>query len=419
VRRLLLLALLLICAGAAPTSADDALRIVAIVNDDAISQFDLLARVRMAIVSSNLEDTAEVRQRLSAQVLRTLIDERLKMQEAKKQGVGVSDGEVNDRIAGLARQNGLSQPDFEMVLKKNGIPLEALSEQIKVEIVWVKLAQRKLRPLVNITDGEIDAELARITAAQGKPESLVAEIFLPVESADQDGQVRQNGERLIQQLREGAPFPSMAREFSASATAAGGGLIGWVRPGQLEEPMDKIAQQLGQGEVSDLIRGVGGYHILTVVDRRIAGQVKPEDGRVTMAQLLLPLPRDPTPSDIDATSQKARDAVQKAANCDDVAAAAKSSGSTAPGQLTDVPIGQLPDALRKLAINLPLGRASEPMRIGRVIGVFMVCDRDTSDSGGAPTRLTIADRLARERLDLLARGYLRDLRRQAYIEIRN
>jgi peptidyl-prolyl cis-trans isomerase SurA len=420
VRRPLLLVLVLAVLGfAAPAIAADAMRIAAIVNDEAISQLDLVARVRMAILSSNLEDTPEVRQRLAAQVLRTLIDERLKLQEATKQGVAVSGAEVSERLAQLARQNGLSQADFETVLKKNGIPPEALTDQIKTEIAWLKLAQRKLRPLVRISEEEIDAELARIAATQGKPESLVAEIFLPVESADQDAQVRQNGERLIQQLREGAPFPAIARQFSGSATAAGGGVIGWVRPGQLEDALDKVAQQLGQGEVSNLIPVVGGYQILTVVDRRIAGQVTTEEGRVSLAQLLLPLPQDPSAADIDFVAQKARAATQKTASCDDLAALAKSAGSAGPGQLSDVAIGQLPDALRRVVTNLPVGRVSEPIRLGRVVGVFMVCSRDDAGDSGAPNRLNIADRLARERLDQLARGYLRDLRRQAYIEIRN
>jgi peptidyl-prolyl cis-trans isomerase SurA len=420
VRRIVLLALALTVLGiAAPVrAAEDALRIAAVVNDDAISQFDLVARIRMAIVSSNLEDTPEVRQRLAQQVLRSLIDDRLKVQEATKQGVTVTSAEVNERIAQLAQQNGMSTADFERVLSGNGIPIDALSDQIRSELAWIKLAQRRLRPLVNITDGEIDAELARIAANQGKPESLVAEIFLPVEQGDSDEQVRQNGERLIQQLREGAPFPAIARQFSGSATAAGGGVVGWVRPGQLEDALDKTVQQLGQGEVSNLIRVTGGYQILTVVDRRITGEVKPEEGRVTLAQLLLPLPKDPGPQDVDAASQKARAATQKASSCDELVGIAQQTRSAGPGQIKDVAIGQLPESLRKLALSLPVGRLSEPVRLGRVVGVFMVCNREDS-SGGGPSRTDIADRLTRERLDLLARGYLRDLRRAAYIEIRN
>ncbi len=418
-RLLLLLAALAVLAVVPPGAAQDALRIAAVVNDEAISQLDLAARIRMAIVSSNLDDSAEVRQRLAPQILRTLIDDRLKMQEAKRQGITVSDADVDSRIDQLAQQNGMSRADFEKVLAGNGIPLDVLSDQIRTDLAWVRLAQRRLRPLVTITDSEIDAELARIAASQGKPESLVAEIFLPVESADQEEQVRQTGERLIQQIRDGAPFSAIARQFSESATAAGGGLIGWVRAGQLEEVLDKAVQQLGVGEVSPLIRSLGGYHILTVVDRRIAGQVKPEDGHVTLAQLLLPLSADPTPDELAAAEQRARTATQKAASCSDLVSVAEAEGSAGPSQLNNVAIGKLPPALRRLVLNLPVGRLSDPLRLGRVVGVFMVCSREQAGAGSPPTRLDIADRLARERLDTLARGYLRDLRRQAYIEIRN
>ncbi|MBX6320757.1 MAG: peptidylprolyl isomerase, partial [Rhodospirillaceae bacterium] len=390
-RRLLHLLIALAALGTAqPAAAQDALRIAAVVNDEAISQFDLAARIRMAIVSSNLEDTPEVRQRLGPQVLRALIDDRLKMQEAKRQGITVSDADIDSRIDQLAQQNGMTRADFERALKRSGIPPEILSDQIRTDVAWARLVQRRLRPLVTITDGEIDAALARIAANQGKPESLVAEIFLPVESPDQDEQVRQTGDRLIQQIRDGAPFAAIARQFSESATAAGGGLIGWVHPGQLEEALDKAVQQLGVGEVSPLIRGVGGYHILTVVDRRIAGEVKPEDGHVTLAQLLLPLSADPTREEVAAAEQKARTVAGKAASCGDLVSIAETEGSAGPARLNNVAIGQLPQALRRLALNLPVGRLSEPLRLGRVVGVFMVCSREHTTPGGAPTRLDIA-----------------------------
>lgn len=419
VRRVAVLAglILAVLLAAVRAEAQNTLGIAAVVNDEAISMLDLAARTRIAIVSSNLEDSAEVRQRLTPQVLRGLIDERLKAQEAVRIGVAATETEVNRRLEDLAGQNGLDIDGFRQLLARSGIMIESLVDQIRTDIAWIKLVQRRLRPQITITEEEIDAELARIAANRGKPEYLVGEIFLPVDSPQQEGQVQQTGERLLQQIREGAPFGAVARQFSASATAAGGGVIGWVRAGQLDAALDAAVQQLAPGQVSGLIRGTSGYYIVSLLDSRTTGEVRVEDGRVTIAQLLLPLPQSASAQEIAAVETAARGAAAQSSTCADLVAKAGELGSVGPGELRNIPIGELPEGLRRIAINQPVGRPSEPMNLGGAIGVFMVCERPGS-SGGAPTRLEIADRLALDRLDELARGYLRDLRRQAYIDIR-
>lgn len=416
-RFLVLVAVLVALSFSSRSEAQGTLGIAAVVNDEAISVLDLVARTRIAIVGSNLEDTAETRQRLTPQVLRGLIDDRLKSQEAARLGVRATEEEIRRRLEDLAAQNDLDLQGFRELLQRNGIMIEALIDQIRTDIVWLKLVQRRLRPQITITEDEIDAELARIAANRGKPEYLVAEIFLPVDTPQQDSQVRQTAERLLQQIREGAPFPAVARQFSAAATAAGGGVVGWVRPGQLDAALDAAVQQLAPGQVSGLVRGTSGYYLLTLLDKRITGEMRVEDGRVTMAQLILPLPQGATQKEIATAENAARDAAQQSSSCADLQAKGRELGATGPGELRNVAISELPEGLRRLAINLPVGRASQPQNLGGAIGVFMVCERSGGE-GGIPTRLEIADDLALDRLEVLASGYLRDLRRQAYIDIR-
>src|SRR4051812_39894804 len=94
-----------LCAGFRPASAQDELKIAAVVNDDVITQLDVFPRLRLAMLSARLQDTPETRQRLLPQVMRTLIDDHLKLQEAKAQGVTVGEGDVSGRIDNLARKN--------------------------------------------------------------------------------------------------------------------------------------------------------------------------------------------------------------------------------------------------------------------------------------------------------------------------
>ena len=107
-----------LAAGAPAALAQDELKIAAVVNDDVITQLDVFARLRAAMLSARLQDTPENRQNLLPNVMRSLIDDHLKAQEAKAQGVTVGDAEVNARIANLASRNNMSREDFDAIYKQ-------------------------------------------------------------------------------------------------------------------------------------------------------------------------------------------------------------------------------------------------------------------------------------------------------------
>ena len=261
-RRLLLTSLCLSCLLAVgtlhrPTAAQDSLAIAAVVNDDVISVLDLTIRTRMVIVSAHLPDDAETRNRIAPQVLRGLIDERLKMQEAKANGITVPDSAVNQRLETLASQNKMSLADFKNALQRSGILVETLMDQIRAEIAWATLVQRKFQPSVVVSDEEVDENLAELQANLGKPEYRVAEIYLGTDASTSDEEIRQTSQRLMDQLRQGGDFESLARQFSQSASAAKGGDLGWVRPGQLDPDLDAAVAGLQPGGIAGPVRSAG------------------------------------------------------------------------------------------------------------------------------------------------------------------
>src|SRR5262249_6173172 len=154
------------------------------------------------------------RRRLLPQVLRNLIDDRLKMQEAKRTNIKVNPADVERRIAMLAERNNMSRDDLEAYLKGNGILLDAVADQITTELSWARLVQRTLRPRIVISDQEINDEAARMKATQGQVEYKTYQIFLAVDAPNQEAAVRDSAERLMEQLRAGADFESLAQEFS-------------------------------------------------------------------------------------------------------------------------------------------------------------------------------------------------------------
>ncbi len=397
-------------------TAQDSLRIVAIVNDDVITALDLAKRSRIIITSSGLQDTPEVRQRLAPQVLRTLIDERLRAQETARNGVTAPEARVEARLDQLAQENNMTREQFAAVLARNGVEVDWLSEQIRNEIAWSLFIQRRFRPQVIVTDEDIDDALRRILENEGKTEYFVAEIFLGVDSPEQTDAVQQAAERLIEQLKGGGDFGAVARQFSQAASAAAGGNVGWVRPGDLAPELDAAIQQLAPGQVAGPIRSEGGFYILALRDQRQSAIVT-GSGTVSLRELLVPLPAGSTPEEADDAIARARQLTETVANCDDLAAVGAEVGPGSTALIGEATINQLPAALQPIAASQPIGDPTEPMRVANGIAIYVVCGRDLQDSGGA-SRTEIADQLVRERLDLLSRGLLRDLRRNAYVDVR-
>jgi peptidyl-prolyl cis-trans isomerase SurA len=415
VRKILALALLGVLAAARPAPAQDTLSIVAVVNEDVISALDLAMRERMAILGSHLPDTPEIRARLARQVLRGLIDERLKTQEAKRVGVRVSDEEVNRQLTQIANDNKMSVDQFAAALKQSGVLIDTLRDQIRAEIGWVKTVQRRLRGNIQIGDEQIDEALAELRDNANQPEFLVSEIFLSVDQPTQEADIKQSADRLVEQIRGGAGFAAIARQFSQSSTAASGGDLGWVRTGQLDRAVDAVLPTLAKGQISDPIHINGGFEILYLRDER-HGSTAPE-GKVTLKQAFIPLSTNASQAQRDKANQQAQMVVDQAKSCDDMTRLARSIDPTTNVDLANVDYADLPPELKPIALEQPLQTPSKPLQLATGIGVYMVCQRNIT-SGGMPSRDQIAQRLLRERLEVMARGYLRDLRRSAFIDLR-
>ena len=190
------------------------MRIAAVVNDEVISVFDLISRIRMVLLSSNLSDSDETRKKIGSQVLRSLVDEKLQLQEAKKQNVVATDEEINAALGQIEKQNNMQTGGINGFLKARGIDRSSLLNQVTASIVWAKLVRRLAAQNTEISDEEIDDALKRLKEHAGEPQSRVAEIFLAVDNPTQDAEVRATAEKLIAQMKQGARFSAIAQQFS-------------------------------------------------------------------------------------------------------------------------------------------------------------------------------------------------------------
>jgi peptidyl-prolyl cis-trans isomerase SurA len=267
--RPLCLALVVLAAFAVrPAIAQETLRIVALVNDEAITQIDVAKRTQIIVASSGLQNTPEAHLRLQPQVLRSLIDERLRQQAADREGIVVSQDRIDARMAQLAESNNMSTDDFRRALAQNRIDPAWLEEQIRTEVAWALLVNQKFRPTIVITDEDIDNARRQAQEGRGTTEYRVAEIFLSVDDPGDTDAVQESAQRLIEQLKKGVDFSAVARQFSQSASAGNGGVIGWVAPAELAPEIARAVATLDPGTVAGPIKSDGGFHILQVLDRR-------------------------------------------------------------------------------------------------------------------------------------------------------
>lgn len=243
--------------------------IAAIVNQDAITTSDLNNRMRLIAVSSGLPDTPEIRDNLARQVIGGLIEEQLMMQEAKKRDISVTQPEIDQGFDTLAAQNKIPPDKFRAMIASSGINLSTMERQIRAQIGWQKIIQKVMRPQVTVTDADIDEYLARLGSNKGKAEYLAAEIFLPVDSPEQEAETRQLAAKLVAEMRAGkAPFSKVAQQFSKAPGAGQGGNLGWIGEGQLAPELDSALRTLEKNALTDPVRMSDGYHILLLRDQR-------------------------------------------------------------------------------------------------------------------------------------------------------
>ena len=407
----------LVSVGARPAFAQNLQRIAAVVNDDVISVFDLEQRMFLVMATSGMTDSPDIRRRLQPQIMRTLIDERLQMQEAKRISAAVTDKEVDEAVGRIEKANGMPAGALYVELDHAGVGRTSLQSQVKATLSWSKVINRRLRPGLQVGDDEVDDVLARINASKGSTEYLLAEMFLSVESPDQEDEVRQRLEELVDQMRRGTSFAAMAQQFSQAASASVGGDIGWIERGQLDDDVVKAIDGLQRGSATEPLRTPSGFYIYLLRDKRVLAVSADEDATVTLAQLILPLEPDSAPGEVETQKELAQTVRETVSGCDDLKHAADELHVEYSDPASNLRIGDLNPAIRPTVINLKVGEASAPIQNDNGITLMMVCQRKDAPSN-MPSRDDLADNLTRQRLDLVARRYLRDLRRNAFIDIR-
>lgn len=391
--------------------------IAAVVNDKIVSQYDLEQRIKLIMVTSGIPDTPQNRQRIEPQVLRSLVDESLEMQEAKRLEVKVDDDEINRQLENIAKRANMTMDQIDEFLKKNDVSKDSLVEQIKSEIAWQKVIQQQFSPLVTISDEEVDDVLKRFKEESDQPRYNVSEILLTYDTPDQAQEMMGGAERLAEQIRAGAPFAAVARQFSRSPSAANGGDIGWVHLSQLPREVAPIIEKMGIGEISQPVKTLNGVYLFELKNKQVGVGADPMNDKWTLARVLLPLSPDAPAALVERRVKEAQKFSREFKSCDELPQQIKAYVGGVAETPRTVTFGSLDGQLKALVSKSKPGEVIPPIRSHEGIEMVAVCAHEVDDPQ-MPTRNSIEDSLYAQQLSMMARRHLRDLHRDAVIEIR-
>ncbi len=393
--------------------------VVVTVNDDLVSSYDIVQRMRLLIVTSGIQPNDQNLPDIQREAVRSLIDERLEMQELKAQGktqkfnLVATDAEVDDEIADIARTNNTSTTQLLGNLAAQGVGAETFRNQLRAEISWRGWIRGRYGQRLVIGADQIKAFQKRLESEAGKPQYQIAEVFIDAGRAGGMPQAQQGAAQLITDLQKGAPFAAVARQFSNSPSAGNGGEVGWISTGEMAPEVDRALESLRPGQLSPPIPVKDGVYILLLRDRRAGGTTM----LVNLKQVAISLPKTASAEEVAAAQARLEALRAKLNGCDNITAqAAKVTGAVA-GDLGEAETKDLAPAFREAAEGLQVGQVSAPIRTDAGLHLIAMCGRH-SGGGEALTHEQIESRLYGQELAMIAKRQIRDLRNSATIETR-
>lgn len=392
-------------------------KIVAIVNKDSITNTDIESRIRLIMMTSGLKDQAIRANQLRAQVLNALIDESLQIQAAKDKKIVVSEKELNSALESMAADNKMTLPQMVAMLKAQKINKDTLALRLKAQMTWVRYIRALYGFLAAVSDAEVDTALKKLHENQAHEQYALSEIVLLVPSVAQEGRVRGEAQKIVEQIRQGgASFGEMARQFSQDPSSVSGGALGWVVAEQVDPAVHTAVKKMSSGQISDPIRTSSGFKIILLREKKKPGEGDPGETKVSVCQVAFDITPE-TSESVMAVVGPQVDEILQCKGCDHLKSTAKKyqlKVDTSPSLY----LNQLPDQMRQMIQSAPISKPLQPIMTPEGLRVFMVCSKKTTP-WVPPSRDEVMGMLEQAKLSTLASRDMMKLRANASLDIRD
>lgn len=257
------------------TGAASLNRIVAIVNDEAITENQLSQKVALATQQLKAADQSiPPKDILEKQVLQQMIDAVLQLQIAKTTGIRISQAETNQAIENIAKQNGQSVDALYQAVQQQGWTINGFREEIADQATIQKLEEREVASRISISQQDVDNFIRNnITPSGATLEYHLSVIFInlpEIPSSDDVASAKAQADSIVKQLNNGANFTELAARYSSGKSALHGGDLGWQKLAEMPREFTTVVPNMKAGEISDPIRVSNGFDIVRLLAKRRA-----------------------------------------------------------------------------------------------------------------------------------------------------
>ena len=408
--------------GALGTDLD---RIVAVVNDDIIASSELEAQLNRAREQLRQSGTAPPPpDALRRRVLERLILIRLQLQLARDSGIRIDDQRLNRTLLRLAEQNELTLREFRDALERDGYDFAKFREEIRDEIMISEVRKRRVENQINISQRDIDDNLAMMESRGTEAERhryRIGHILIAVPdgaSSEEIGEARARAEDVLGEIRAGADFANMAVTHSDGQHALEGGDLGWRQASALPTIFADAVLQLEVGGVSEPIHSASGFHLVKLVDKR--GSERQMVRQTRARHILIAL--DELTDDTEARRQlsELRERIQNGQDFGELARThSDDSGSASRGgELGWIDPGNTVPVFERMMDSLRSGGISEPFKSQYGWHVVQVLERRERDGTETSQRAEARRRLLARKIEENTEAWVRRVRDEAYVEYR-
>jgi peptidyl-prolyl cis-trans isomerase SurA len=398
-------------------------RVVAVVNDEAITQYDLDDAKRIVLQQLKQQNVQPPAQDvLDKQVLERMMTERSLLQFAKENGVRVDDTMIERAILRIAQENKLSAEDFRKALAKENIDYPRYREDVRHELTVQRLREREVDSKITVSDAEVEQYLATLKSqSSGEAEYKLAHILVMVPeqaSAEQIDAKKRRAEDALRALKNGADFAQVAAGFSDASDALGGGNLGWRSGARLPTVFADEVRAMQVGQISAITRSAAGFHIVKLLDKRSHNEPMVVD-QTHARHILVRVNEIVSESDAKAKIDRLKDRIDAGATFEELAKLnSEDTTSAKGGDLGWVNPGdtvpEFDEAMKKLEPN----QISAPVRTPFGWHLIQVLERRRQDITGDRARSEAQVAIRQRKADEAFQDWVRQIRDRAYVEVR-
>ena len=407
-------------ASAEPVPAD---RIVAVVNDEVITLYELRNRVEAAVSQLRRQGTPlPPRDVLEQQMLERMVMDKVQLQHARDIGVRVDDAQLDQAIQRIAASNNLSMGQFRQALERDGMQFAKFREDIRNEMIIVRVREREVDSKIVISEGEIDNYLQSEAGKGGTAEQFeVAHILLrSPESAspEQIGTLRAKADQILERAAKGENFSQLAAAYSDAPDGLQGGSLGMRPLDRLPGIFADAVVRLKVGEVAPLLRSPNGFHIVKLVNKR--GGAGVEAVQQTHARHIL-IKVNELVSDAEALHklEGLYDRIVHGESFAELARLHSQDGSaTKGGDLGWIYPGDTVPEFERAMDALKPGEVSRPVKSPFGYHLIEVLERRVQEASSDRQRNAARQALRERKLDESYQDWLRQARDRAYVELK-